>query len=116
MSERGVALILVLLMTTTVSALALSLSILVSTERQVSANYSDGTETLYGAEAALERVLPELAASPDLNGVLAGLAASSFFDGPPGPRRLGDGTFMDLHALTSMLNCGRAACRSSAWK
>lgn len=110
MSDRGVALVLVLLVMMTLSALALSLGVLVSTESRVTANYRDGLEVFYGAEGALERVLPELAAEPDPNRVLTGLALSSFNDGPPGLRRLPDGTFMDLHALTSMLNCGRPVC------
>jgi len=84
---------------------------MVSTESRVAANYRDGIEVSYGAEAALERVLPDLAAAPDLNGVLAGVTVSSFIDGPAGLRRLPDGTFTDLRALTSMVNCGRPVCR-----
>jgi len=110
MSDRGVALVLVMLVMMTLSALAMSLALLVSTESRVTANYRDGLEVFYGAEAALERVLPDLAAEPDPNRVLTGLSISSLTDGPPGLRRLPDGTFMDLHALTSMLNCGRPVC------
>jgi len=111
MSERGVALILVLLVMMTLSALSMSLAMMVSTESRVAANYRDGIEVSYGAAAALERVLPDLAAAPDLNGVLAGVTVSSFIDGPAGLRRLPDGTFTDLRALTSMVNCGRPVCR-----
>jgi hypothetical protein len=113
MSDRGVALMLVLLVMMTLSALAMSLALLVSTESRVAANYRDGLEVFYGAEAALERVLPDLAAEPDPNRVLTGLALSSLTDGPPGLRRLPDGTFTDLHALTSLLNCGRAVCNDA---
>jgi hypothetical protein len=110
MSERGVALILVLLVMMTLSALSMSLAVMVSTESRVAANYRDGIEVLYGAEAALERVLPDLAATPDLNAVLAGVVVSSFIDGPAGVRRMPDSTFTDLRALTSMVNCGRPVC------
>ena len=110
MSERGVALILVLLVMMTLSALSMSLAVMVSTESRVAANYRDGIEVSYGAAAALERVLPDLAAASDLNGVLAGVTLSSFVDGPAGLRRLPDGTFTDLRALTSMVNCGRPVC------
>jgi hypothetical protein len=113
MSDRGVALILVLLAMTTLSALAMSLALLVSTESRVTANYRDGIETSFGAQAALERVLPDLAAEPDFDRVLTGMAVSSFNDGPAGPRRLPDGTFTDLHALTAALTCGRAVCRDA---
>jgi hypothetical protein len=110
MSDRGVALILVLLVMMTISALAMSLALLVSTESRVTANYRDGIETVYAAQAALERVLPDLSTESDFNRVLTGMALSSFIDGPAGLRRLPDGTFMDLHALTSILNCGRVVC------
>lgn len=105
--EDGVALIIVLLVMVALSALAMSLSLLASTESRVTAAYRDGLEVLYGAEAALERVLPDLAAENDLNRVLTGAATSSFTDGPPGLRRLPDATFTDLHALTAMENCGQ---------
>jgi|SRR5688572_21507237 len=110
MSDRGVALILVLLVMMTLSALAMSLALLVSTESRVAANYRDGIETMYAAEAALERVLPDLAAESDFTRVLTGASVSSFIDGPAGLRRLPDGTFTGLPALTSMLNCERAVC------
>ena len=54
MSERGVALILVLLVMMTLSALSMSLAVMVSTESRVAANYRDGIEVLYGAEARSE--------------------------------------------------------------
>jgi len=110
MSDRGIALILVLLVMMTMSALAMSLALLVSTESRVASTYRDGMEVLYGADAALQRVLPDLAAEANPDLALTGTAVSSFIDGPPGLRRLPDGTFMDLHALTSMVNCGRAVC------
>ncbi len=110
MSDRGVALILVLLVMMTLSALAMSLSLMVSTESRVAATYRDGMEVLYGADAALHRVLPDLAAVTDPDLALTGTTVSSFIDGPPGLRRLPDGTFTDLRALTSMVNCGRVVC------
>ena len=112
-SQDGVALILVLLVMTTVSALAMSLALIVSTESRVTANYRDGMDAFYGAEAALERVLPDLALESDFNVVLAGGATSTFTDGPPGSRRLPDGTLMDLNTLTAMLNCGRVVCQEA---
>src|SRR6185436_5898940 len=112
-ADDGVALIIVLLVMVALSALAMSLALLSSTESRVTATYRDGIEVLYGAEAALERILPDLAAERDVNLVLAGVAMSSFTDGPPGMRRLPDGTFVDLHALTNMVNCGRAACQDA---
>jgi hypothetical protein len=110
MSDRGVALILVLLVMMTLSALAMSLALMISTESRVAATYRDGIEVLYGADAALQRVLPDLAAEADPDLALSGRAVSSFTDGAPGLRRLPDGTYTDLHALTAMVTCGRAVC------
>ena len=113
MNDRGVALILVLMVMMTLSALAMSLALMVSTESRVTANYRDGMEVLYGAEGALERVLPDLAREPDFNQTLAEVRVSSFIDGPPGLRRMPDGTFADLDALTAILTCGSPVCRDS---
>jgi hypothetical protein len=113
-TDRGVALVTVLVVMVALSALAMSLSLLASTESRVTATYRDGLEVLYGAEAALERVLPDLAAEPDFTRVLAGLAISSFTDGPPGTRTLPDATFTDLRTLTATLNCGLDACDDAA--
>jgi hypothetical protein len=112
-NDRGVALIIVLLVMVSLSALAMSLALLSSTESRVSATYRDGLEGLYAAEAALERVLPDLAAEREVNLVLTGVTTSTFIDGPPGIRRLPDGTFMDLHSLTNTLNCGRVVCQDA---
>ena len=109
-SDRGVALIVVLMVMMTLSALAMSLSVIVSTETRVTANYRDGMVALYGADAVLQRVLPDLAAETDINRILTGLAVSSFVDGPSGSRQLPDGTLVDLHTLTLLTNCGSATC------
>jgi hypothetical protein len=88
----------------------MSLAVLISTESRVAGSYRDGIKVGYVAAAVIERVLPDLAAEVDLSGVLAGVSVSSFTDGPPGLRRMPDGTFMDLHTLTSMVSCGQPTC------
>jgi hypothetical protein len=98
--ERGMALIVVMLVMMVLSALGMSLALVTSTERQVTATYRDGMAALYAADAAIERVLPDLA-SLDVNNPLTGTETSSFIDGPPGQRRLPDATVIDLHDLTS---------------
>jgi hypothetical protein len=112
-SDRGVALIIVLLVMLSLSALAMSLALLSSTESRVTAAFRDGLAAQYGAEAALERVLTDLAGERDLTLVLAGSVTSTFTDGPPGVRRLPDGTFVELHTLTNMMNCGRITCQDA---
>ena len=108
--ERGVALIIVLLVMLTLSALAMALTLLTSTETRVAAAYRDGLEVLYATDAAVERAIRDLAMEPDIDSVLSGLTTSSFIDGPPGSRMFPDGTSVDLHSLTAMVNCGRAVC------
>jgi hypothetical protein len=108
--ETGIALIIVLLIMLVSSALGMSLALMTMTEGRVTATYRDGMEVLYAADAALERVMPDLAKAPDVNQSLAGLTPSSFVDGPPGPRRLPDDTFVDLHTLTATVTCGRPVC------
>ena len=110
--SSGVALILVLLVMMTLSALAMSLALMVSTESRVSANYRDGMEALYGAEAALERVLPDLAAESDFKRVLTGASASSFVDGPAGTAQAAGRHVHGSARAHVMLNCGRVVCRS----
>jgi hypothetical protein len=100
-NDRGVALIVVLLVMVSLSALAMSLALLSSTESRVTASFRDGLAAHYGAEAALELALTDLAAERDITAVLAGAVTSTFTDGPPGVRRLPDGTFVDLHTLNS---------------
>lgn len=108
--EHGVALIIVLLVMMTLSALGMALALLTSTESRVTAVYRDGLAALYGADAAVEWVLSDLNREPDIDNILGGLTVSSFTDGAPGPRVLPDGTSIDLHTLTGMVSCGRAAC------
>jgi hypothetical protein len=92
------------------SALALSLALLTATESRVSAAFRDGLQVFYGADAAIARVLPDLAAEADVHAVLAGRSISSYSDGPPGLRTLPDGTIVQLHTLTQMVSCGQPAC------
>ena len=108
MPERGIALIVSLMAVLLLSGLGLALVLTTSTEAMVAANFRNGQEALYAADAALERVLSDLLAVPDWNPILAGWGTSAFVDGPSGgPRLLPDGTRIDLTEATNLLNCGR---------
>jgi hypothetical protein len=107
--ERGVALIISLMVMLMLTALGLALTMTTMTETRISGNYAKGTEALYAADAAVERVMQDLLTVPDWNKVLDGTTTSSFIDGPPnGTRNLGfGGQQIDLTEATNMLRCGK---------
>ncbi len=109
--EQGSALVVVLLCAVLFLALGGALVAVASTETTISAVFRESSVALAGAEAAIARVVADLAAAPDLNAVLAGTATSTFVDGPVvGPRLLPDGTLIDLVAATNVERCGEAVC------
>ena len=108
--ERGVALVIALLCTLLLTALGLALTLTTSTERLISSNYRDGTETMYAADAAVERVMQDVLTVPDWNRMLDGTTTSSFVDGPPGMRTLPNGMTFNLVELTNTVRCGKSSC------
>ena len=63
--ERGVALIIALLSMLLLTALGMALSLTTITERRISSNYRDGVETVYAADAGVERVMQDVLTVPD---------------------------------------------------
>lgn len=101
--ERGVAVVMALLMAALVGAVAAALVALTTTETLISASFRHGREASYGAEAALERALHDLATIPDWSAALTappGNLTSGFDDGESVPRSP-DGRMLDLAALTA---------------
>jgi hypothetical protein len=102
-NEYGVALVVALLIALLVGAIAAVLVALTTTETLVSASFRHAREASYGAEAAVERGLHDLAAMPDWSPALSAPPAnvtSTFVDGvltTQGP----DGRPLDLVQLTS---------------
>ena len=111
-NEHGVALIIALLSMMLLTALGLALVMTTSTETLISANFREGGEAMYAADAGVERVMQDLLTVPDWNRIIAGQVQSSFTDGAAiGARTLPDGSKINLAAATSMLNCNKtAAC------
>jgi hypothetical protein len=86
-----------------VGAIATVLVTLTTTEMLIAASYRHGQEASYGAEAALERGLHDLAAMPDWSPVLSAPptnVTSDFDDGEVTPRAP-DGRTLDLTRLTA---------------
>jgi hypothetical protein len=109
--EQGVALVIALLSMLLLTALGMALTMTTSTEGKIATNYRDGVETLYAADAAVERVMQDVLTVPDWNNILNGVATSAFIDGIPGERTLPNGQKIDLTHATNMLRCGKTtAC------
>jgi hypothetical protein len=114
-SERGIALLIAIMSTLLLTALGLGLVLTTITETSITANYRDGGEALYAADAGVERVMQDLLTIPDWNRILAGGIQSSFIDGSPGgTRALPDGRTLDLTAATNLINCGKTTTCSDA--
>jgi len=109
--ERGSALVMVLLCATLFLALGGALVTVGSTESAISATFREAAVALAAADAAVARVTPDLTSALDLNALLAGFVSSTFTDGSAvAPRRLPDGTLLDLVAATNIQRCGEVTC------
>ena len=112
--ERGIALVLVLLCATLFLALSGALVAVMSTETTISATFREGAAVLAAADAAIVRVIDDLARAADVSAALAGNATSTFIDGAvTGARTLPDGTSLDLSEATNVERCGKSSCTDS---
>ena len=113
--EDGIALIVALMAMMLMTALGVALILTTSTETMITANFRNGQEALYAADAALERAMDDILTVPDWNNLLNGTTQSAFIDGlPSGARTLPDGTQIDLTQLLNLSNCGKVAGCSAA--
>ena len=108
--ERGVALVLALLTMLLMTALGMSLMLTTASESMVTANYRDGIEAMYAADAGIERTMQDLLTVADWNtalgsadGITAGVT-SGFFGDSLTPS-LADGRTLDLVKATNAVNC-----------
>ena len=98
--ETGSAIIIALVATVLLSALGVGLVLMSNTEGSIAANFRDGSETLYAADAAVERVVQDILLVPRWNDILAGTAQSAFVDSTLTPTTPG-GEPLDLVAMTA---------------
>jgi hypothetical protein len=109
--QQGIALIVVLLAMSLLMALGLALVLNTMTEARISGHYRVASEARYAADAAVERVIPDILATAKVNDLLSGAQQSGFVDGEPGGiRALPDGSALDLTEATNILRCGKSAC------
>lgn len=112
--ERGIALIISLMAMMLMMALGTALVLTTMTETRIASNYRGGTESLYAADAAVERVMQDILTVPNWDDILNGTVTSAFIDGPAsGERTLPDGTKFDLTQATNVARCGKLACSES---
>lgn len=102
-NERGIALIIALMATMLLTALGVALVMVTSTETQIAANYRDGQEALYAADAGVERVVQDLLMVPRWNDILTGTVQSGFIDTTNTPTLPGGGETIDLTQATAAL-------------
>ncbi len=89
------------------TALGMALMLTTTTETMIAANYRDGIEGMYAADAGIERTMQDLLTVPDWNNVLAsddGVQAHlmSGFTGDTLTPVLGDGRTLDLRKATAV--------------
>jgi hypothetical protein len=104
--ERGIAMIIALMAMSLMVALGTALILTTVTETKITTNFRNSSESLYAADAAIERALDDLLTVPDWNNLLNGSVKSSLVDGPvSGTRTLADGTIINLTELLNLANC-----------
>jgi hypothetical protein len=111
--ERGIALVVALMTMLLLTALGIALTLVTATETKISGNHRAGSETMYAADAAVERVMQDLLTVPDWDQILNGTLTSSFIDGPPGVRLTTAGE-INLVEATNMVRCGKITPCSDA--
>jgi hypothetical protein len=114
-SERGIAMIIALMAMTMMVALGTALMLTTSTETKIVTNFKNSSESLYAADAGLERALDDMLTIPDWNYLLSGAAKSVLVDGAPGgTRTLADGKTLSLDEVLNMANCQKVTTCSAS--
>lgn len=101
--EQGVALIIALMASMLLTALGIALVMVTNTETQITANFRNGQEALYAADAGVERVVQDLLTVPRWNDILTGTLTSGFIDGTMTPSLPGGGATINLTTATQQL-------------
>ena len=109
------AMIVVVLGTVLLSALGASLVMVTSSEAMAANNFRRAQESLYAADAALERALDDVRSASSWDLLIDGSLQSSFIDGlPSGTRTLTDGSTIELGRWLNLLNCRKPTPCSAA--
>jgi hypothetical protein len=98
--DAGSAIVIALIATVLLTSLGMGLVLLSNTESAIASNYRAGSETLYAADAGVERVVQDLLLVPRWNDILSGAVKSGFVDTTLTPT-LASNQQISLTALTS---------------
>lgn len=98
--DDGSALIVALFTAVVLSGLGLGLLMTTDTENVIAANYRAGNQTLYAADAAVERALADILTAENWTDLLNGALRSGFADTTLRPT-LPSNQVLDLNALTA---------------
>lgn len=101
--ERGVALIVALMAAMLLTALGVALVMVTNTETQITANFRNGQEALYAADAGVERVVQDLLMVPRWDDILTGSVKSGFVDSTTTPTLPAGGSQINLGTATAQL-------------
>ena len=113
--EQGAALVIAVMGMTLMLALGGALVLLSTSETAIAANFRASHESLYAADAAIERAVADLRNIADWTPVLSGTIQSPFVDGPSsGVRTLADGSRIDPGDVANLATCQHAALCSPA--
>ena len=113
--ETGIALIISLMAMMLMLALGTALVMTTMTETKIAGNFRAGSETLYAADAGVERVMQDILTVPNWDDILSGAVTSAFIDGAPsGVRTLPDGSQLNLTEATNLVRCGKTTACSDA--
>jgi Tfp pilus assembly protein PilX len=113
--EHGIAMIIAMMAMLLMSALGIALVLTTSSETMIAGNFSNSSEALYAADAAVERSMEDILTVPDWNKLIDGSTQSAFVDGAPGGlRTLPDGSTIDLTQALNMANCQKVTTCSTA--
>jgi hypothetical protein len=110
--DRGSALLIALVAMVLLSSLGIGVLMLSNTEGAIASNYRAGSETIYAADAAVERVAQDLLLLPRWNDVLTGAVQSSLVDSSTTPT-LPSNVPIDLVSMTARLQAQSDA--TSPW-
>lgn len=100
--EQGAALLMALMASLLLTGLGIALVYMTTTETAITANYRDGQEALYAADAGVERVVQDLLSQNDWNRILSGEVQSGFFESATSVK-LANGETLDVELLRSNL-------------
>ena len=100
-NETGAAVVIALVITMLLAVLGAGMLTLTSTETMIAASYRHAQEASYGAEAALERAMSDLAAIADWSVVVASPNVMSSLNDGAISVGLPDGKVVSLAALTA---------------